>query len=425
MNNPYPFTAASHGLRHALRTLIAAGLLAAGSPSLLAQGDFWRPLNIGSNLIAAITIDSSGDYIAASTPTDGSGRIHVSRTRGASWEPSPADVGSNVHALATAPNGHIFAGSSNDGVFRSTDRGATWTPTGLTKSYIAAIAVAPNGDIYAGTDQVVQRSTDDGATWTASTTGLSGPPEAIVALSSGSILVGTYEQGVFKSNDGLNWDHLGLAHPDFPTVSIADMAVDRNNTIYAALQEGGIFTSIDNGDHWGMLPEPFPGADVLSLAVTGNGDLYAGTFRRGVWHSADQGSHWDSTGLADDAVGSLAFDPAGFVLAGTEHDLFLHTDVPAGVDDALAAGAALAVAVEPNPIRDGGRISFELPRRAAVTVTVVDERGRSVATLFDGTLDAGRHGVDCNAAALLPPGVYFCSVRAGEITAAARLVVVR
>ena len=422
MSNPYPFIAASGWRRTLLGALVVASV---ATSSLHAQGDFWRSLSIGSTNIAAVTIDSSGDYIAASTPTDGSGRLHVSRNRGTSWESPSTAIGSNVHALATAPNGHIFAGSSSDGVFRSTDRGATWSPVGPAKSNISAIAAAPNGDLYAGTDQTLYRSTDDGATWSASAAGLTGPPEAIAVQSSGTILVGTYEQGVFRSADGTTWEHLGLVHPDFPTASVTDMVIDRNTRIYAALQEGGIFMSVDNGDHWGKLAEPFAGADVLSLTVTGNGDLYAGTFRRGVWYSLDHGAHWDSTGLNDDAVGSLAFDPAGFVLAGTVSDLFLHTDVPAGVDDATAPHAAFGVSVEPNPMRDGGAVSFDLPHRSPVTVTVVDTRGRTVATLFEGTLEAGAHRIGCDVAGLLPPGIYFCSVRAGEVISAGRIVVER
>ncbi len=85
--------------------------------------------------------------------------------------------------------------------------------------------------------------------------------------------------------------------------------------------------------------------------------------------------------------------------------------------------------VAPNPLRDGtAQIAFELPREAAVSLSVIDVRGRVVGTLFDGVRAAGRHAIawdgrtDTGRAAA---GLYFVRFQAGGRSFTRRLVVIR
>ena len=75
-------------------------------------------------------------------------------------------------------------------------------------------------------------------------------------------------------------------------------------------------------------------------------------------------------------------------------------------------------AITPNPARNIVSISFTIPFATRVAVTVLDVRGRQVATLLDGNLEAGRHGMTWNgegAAGRAAPGVYFIRVeRSGD-----------
>src|SRR5439155_904852 len=60
------------------------------------------------------------------------------------------------------------------GLFKSTDGGTNWQPTGLARTNVRAIAIDPTTPttLYAGTDSGVFKSVDGGATWSAM-----GPPE--------------------------------------------------------------------------------------------------------------------------------------------------------------------------------------------------------------------------------------------------------
>jgi len=60
----------------------------------------------------------------------------------------------------------------------------------------------------------------------------------------------------------------------------------------------------------------------------------------------------------------------------------------------LGDGSSLALASgRPNPFGDECRLSFVLPRAGQARLEIFDVAGRRVATLVDGTLEAGRHEV--------------------------------
>lgn len=84
----------------------------------------------------------------------------------------------------------------------------------------------------------------------------------------------------------------------------------------------------------------------------------------------------------------------------------------------------------PNPSTGRASVSFEPPSRAEVTLSMHDPAGRRVATIFNGSCDAGRHQVAwegrTDQGASLPSGVYFIRTEApGQSTVATRLVVIR
>jgi len=91
----------------------------------------------------------------------------------------------------------------------------------------------------------------------------------------------------------------------------------------------------------------------------------------------------------------------------------LHTT---GVRTAVS-GLALAP-IRPNPlVSDRIRVDFTLPREGNATVTLVDVRGRAVATLARGTRAAGAHTVTAPLDQVAP-GLYFVTLAtdAGRVT---------
>jgi sugar lactone lactonase YvrE len=89
-------------------------------------------------------------------------------------------VGGRTTALAQTPSGNWFAGTADGGVWRSTNRGGSWTPVfdGMPSLSIGAVAVNPvDGSLWVGTGEAntssdsyagtgVYRSTNDGQSFT-------------------------------------------------------------------------------------------------------------------------------------------------------------------------------------------------------------------------------------------------------------------
>lgn len=84
---------------------------------------------------------------------------------------------------------------------------------------------------------------------------------------------------------------------------------------------------------------------------------------------------------------------------------------------------------QPNPFNPRTTIAFELPHSARARLTVMDLRGRHVATVADRAFDAGRHeatwaGLD-DAGRAVPSGPYLCRLQAGGHEAVSKLLLLR
>jgi hypothetical protein len=78
----------------------------------------------------------------------------------------------------------------------------------------------------------------------------------------------------------------------------------------------------------------------------------------------------------------------------------------------------------PNPFNPSTEISFQLPVRSLVTLTIFDVLGREIATLINGEKSAGSHTIEWNAASM-SSGVYFYQLRAGNFVATKQLTLLR
>ena len=88
-----------------------------------------------------------------------------------------------------------------------------------------------------------------------------------------------------------------------------------------------------------------------------------------------------------------------------------------GVDPQLPPGITFAIA--PNPARFA-RVTFTLPKRDHVNISVYDLAGRRLAVLADGEFAAERHFVDWNGLDMegnpVRSGVYFYKMKIGGET---------
>lgn len=244
-----------------------------------------------------------------------------------------------VAGSAARPYEYYF-GATGGGLWKTTDGGTTWTPVTdgqIGSSSVGAVAVAAsNPDIvYLGMGEVqlrgnvmqgdgVYRSTDAGATWRH--LGLEGTeaigririhpsnPDIVYVAALGHPYGPNQERGVFRSQDGgRTWDKI-LYRND--RTGAVDLILDPNdpNVLYATLWEvyrkpwmlwsggpgSGLFKSTDGGDSWTELSRNpgLPGGTLgkITVAVSGanSSRVYANIEAEdgGLYRSDDAGETW-------------------------------------------------------------------------------------------------------------------------------------
>ncbi len=289
------------------------------------RGQSWTPLgSLGNNLFPAPTFPFSGPILILDplTPTtmyaagvchNGPPNCGISKSTdgGVTWTlipltvpaPGPQSAPVFINGLAIDPKtpSILYASTTNAGIYKSTDAGATWKSTGsLTTTN--AIAVDPSNStvVYASSGVpippaavggpltpdtfTVYKSTDAGATFTAVSNGLPAqwfPSNLVVdpSVSGRVYAVGSFfTSGVYRTdNGGSNWMKIGSGLPDGP---IFALAVDPANssTVYAAPSAGGLYRSTDAGASFTLMPGlRIPNVNTIAIDPTNGSQIYTGT----------------------------------------------------------------------------------------------------------------------------------------------------
>jgi photosystem II stability/assembly factor-like uncharacterized protein len=351
--------------------VLYAGLDPYGLFKSVDGGDHWMPLNFGSPITGLSVVDRerdtndgdhrNGQLIYVAAPRG----IYLSTDGGASWSAAgDGIIGSEVSALATDPTmpGAVYAGTRSfsptyevdpedgrwtppnpprAGVFRSVDRGRTWSHTGSPPGLVYGLAVdSRSGSVYASmSGGYLFKSEDHGTTWK----DLHWPffiELLTVAIdpNHSMIYVGTSGFGVFKTeDDGHSWH---VVNSDLNVVF--SLAIDPHDTrvIFAGTDYRGVYKTVDGGGTWAQVNngltyevgghpytqtvsrvaiDPSRPQTIYAAALC-TGDLRTG----GVFKSDDGGMNWRSVGdglqtFESRIVWDVAIDPRN------SHDVYIAT----------------------------------------------------------------------------------------------------
>jgi photosystem II stability/assembly factor-like uncharacterized protein len=226
------------------------------------------------------------------------GGVWKTTDSGGSWQNvSDGTFGGSIGAVAVAPSAPniVFVGggektwrgnvSSGDGMWKSTDAGASWSFCGLADArHISRIRIHPQN------------------------------PELVYAAVMGHVSGPNEERGVYRSKDGgKSWQRVHLANAHAGAVDLCFQADDAN-VLYAttwrairtpwSLESGGdgsgLWKSTDGGDSWTSLHDK-PGMPAGTLGISGitsspakAGRLWAQieAEQGGLFRSDDHGATW-------------------------------------------------------------------------------------------------------------------------------------
>ncbi len=260
------------------------------------------------------------------------------------WETQgPGNAGARVNAILVHPTDPttIYLGYSGGGIFKTTDDGATWNPIFDDQPYLAIGDMAFHPDdpetIFVGTGDPsitgypfigngIYKTTDGGATWT--NIGLSetyivskilihpSDPNTIYAGTMGIPFERTNDRGLYKSTDGgASWNQVLFVnnetgvidlvmHPTNPDILFAGIWTRIRNNHESTLTSFGhkVYRTLDGGGNWQPLANGLPignGSRISLSQSQQNPNTFFACFTSpthqfsGLFKTTNNGDSWD------------------------------------------------------------------------------------------------------------------------------------
>lgn len=336
-----------------LATAVAGSTFLGSGSSIFekARAAAWKSIGPAGGQVRALVVDPTATNNIFAVNYQSPGRFFISTNRGVSWTKRAVfDYGAAIYDVAVTP-GHpntlfVLAGSK---IFKSMDRGASWTLTELNENFNAVegrLYISPSnpntifiagGHAYQSDPNFYQcmtilRSTDGGATWAPTDlepdsssghmhyfAGNASQPQTLYAAGYWKSRWGIDGHSIYKSIDnGNTWTKIARA-----TKYITGLAVhprDARQVWYSSW--GGVFRSTDGGISW----KPNKGlisAYALALDRTDPRILYIGTAGgRGCFKSIDSGLNWSCGTISPPGTARTILADGTSVLVGSDCGIY-------------------------------------------------------------------------------------------------------
>jgi photosystem II stability/assembly factor-like uncharacterized protein len=239
-------------------------------------------------------------------------------------------------------------GQDLGGVFRSSDRGASWqqkssiaavgAPRGFGGQNVTTMALDPSDKraVYAGTQGGLFFSYDGAESWQGASS-LGAVVITSVAVSPSekcTVYAGTGNRVMRTRDCSRTWENVYF--DPRPDTRVTSVKVDHANAgnVYAATSKGDVLKSTDGGASWSPIHR-FD-AEIRQILMTAGDSrvMYAATRGKGLWKTTDAGATWTD------------LSPAMGEFAGALDNLILAEDVARGNSLVVASNYGLLRTVD-------------------------------------------------------------------------------
>ncbi len=291
----------------------------------------WVPIGPFGGSAEAIVVDPADQNVLLAAARSGS--LYRSQNAGERWEPLRFRAPGQVHVLAAAASSPTayYLGAGNDGLYRSTDSGDSWTKLeGLRDQSVLSIAVWKNDPkvIAAGCDHGLYMTRDGGDHWDRISSPANAEMLTITAVAidpenADTIYAGTPHLPWKTTTGGKTWKpiHTGMID-DSDVFSISIDGNDPKHILASACS--GIYSSRNRGETWTKvlgIPRTSRRTYVIRRDPHNPDSVYAGTS-----HSLWKSGRYDWREISPHIVKSIAFDSKRAYFATEDAGLMTSSD---------------------------------------------------------------------------------------------------
>jgi photosystem II stability/assembly factor-like uncharacterized protein len=263
--------------------------------------------------------------------------------------------------ISTGEGANTTPPRPGNGVFRSFDAGATWSPAGLQGETVLCISSSVFGTLFAGTESIgLQFSNDNGATWI---------PHPDVNPAAGifeiqiedSVIAVASNAGIYLStNWGINFTNIGLAGDFNFDLYIQQLSpsVEILVSTFTGLQRYSSSTST-----WTTINDPLLNNKlVIGIGAQGSKVILSTFSNSPIYISNDSGTNWQvaNTSPLCTEINDLVVDPnddqhlltcllGTYNIGGSFNDMCLRETTNGGTNWTLKGPTAHALCLSPNP----------------------------------------------------------------------------
>ncbi len=155
------------------------------------------------------------------------------------WQPLGGIMeGKNILWFLNAGS-HFFAGTRDNGAYRSSDNGLTWEECGGAGRERLTCLTRDGAALWAGSLGQVYRSTDMGDSWTQLGNETAAVVTSVAPAADGSLYISTTARGVLKLNAVTDeWETVAEG---LPRDNVDEMVIDGSGTLFAVVDWNGVY----------------------------------------------------------------------------------------------------------------------------------------------------------------------------------------